>query len=104
MFKKNTMITRSIYNELDSDITMVLWTLVQSPQNRELDYLQIFNLENVGTKEESVLKITWKQECPEHIETHYVKGLYTKVSRVWIICEGEATDEEYSTMLLPEDY
>ena len=104
MFRKNTVITRGINEKLDVNIIVALWELVQGEYSRKLDYLQIFELKNVGTSSEPMLKIVWKQEVPMHVETYYIKGLFTKVDKVWIICSGEDTDEEYSTMLLPEEY
>ena len=104
MFRKNTVITKGINEQLDINIIFMLWELVQGEYARKLDYLQIFELKNVGTIAEPVLRIIWKQEQSEHIETYYVKGLFTKVEKVWIICSGEDTEDEYSTMLLPEEY
>ena len=104
MFNKNTFITKGINEKLNEFIIAFLWNLVLDTKERKLDYLQIFELENVGTKKEPLLKITWKQEQPEHLEICYLKGMYTDVKRVWVICSGEGTDEEYSTMLLPEEY
>lgn len=104
MFRKNTLITKGINEQLDINVIIALWELVQGEYSRKLDYLQIFELKNVGTTEEPMLKIVWKQEQPEHIETYYVKGLVSSVEKVWIICSGEGTADEYSTMLLPEEY
>ena len=104
MFKKNTVITKGINERLDIVIIMTLWNLLHSVDDRQLDYLQIFELKNVGTKNEPMLRITWKQEEPIHMEQYYLKGVHTDVDKVWVICSGEGTDEEYSTMLLPEEY
>ena len=104
MFKKNTVITRGINEKLDIVIISTLWQLLQTENDRELDYLQVFELKNVGTKEEPMLKIIWSQEEPEYMAQYLLKGIHSDVEKVWVICNGEGTEDEYSTMLLPEEY
>ena len=104
MFEKNTYITRGINEQLSIDIIATLWMKVQNAKGRQLDYLQVFELTNGGTENEPVLTVKWSQEIPEHTETFYIRGAKTDVEKVWIICAGEGTDDEYSTMLLPEEY
>lgn len=104
MFRKNTYITKGINEELNPVIITKLWEKVQSANNRELDYLQVFNLRNIGEPNRPSVEVKWKQEVPEHHETFIIEGVNTDVDRVWIICTAEGTDDEYSTMLLPEEY
>lgn len=104
MFRKNTYITKGINEELNPVIIMKLWEKVQSANNRELDYLQVFNLRNIGEPNRLSVEVKWKQEVPKHHETFIIEGVNTDVDRVWIICTAESTDDEYSTMLLPEEY
>lgn len=104
MFKRNTLITKGVQEKVDVNLISWMWQKVQLVNNRQLDYLQIFELKNVGTKNDKMLKVTWKQEQPEHIETYYLRGFHCGVTKIWIICSGEETDYEYSTMLLPEEY
>lgn len=104
MFKKNTYITSGINSSLSPIIILTLWTKLQETKGRKLDYLQIFELENIDSEEGKDLKVVWKQEVPEHKEVFIIKGETTEVEKVWVICSGEGTDDEYSTMLLPEEY
>ena len=105
MFEKNTYITRGINESLPLELISLLWLKVQQVKDRKLDYLQVFELKNTGTKENPVLEVKWSQEVPQHEESFKVKGIYVEdVDKVWIICSGEGTEEEYSTMLLPEEY
>ena len=104
MFEKNTYITRGVNKQLSFSLIASLWIKVQSVKDRKLDYLQVFEFENGGTEEEPILTVKWSQEVPEYSETFTIKGAKTDVEKVWIICSGEGTEDEYSTMLLPEEY
>ena len=104
MFEKNTFITRGINESLPLDIITILWMKVQNTKNRKLDYLQVFELKNTSSNGEQVVEVKWSQEVPEHTESFVIRGTTTSVEKVWIICSGEGTDQEYSTMLLPEEY
>lgn len=105
MFEKNIYITRGINESLPLELISLLWLKVQGVKDRKLDYLQVFEFKNVGTLESPILEVKWSQEIPKHEETFEVKGIkLEEVEKVWIICSGEETDDEYSTMLLPEEY
>ena len=105
MFEKNTYITRGINESLSLEVISLLWLKVQGVKDRKLDYLQVFEFKNTGTLESPILEVKWSQEVPKHEETFKVKGIMLEeVEKVWIICSGEGTDDEYSTMLLPEEY
>ena len=105
MFEKNTYITRGINESLPLELISLLWLKVQGVKDRKLDYLQVFKFNNVGTVQEPILEVKWSQEVPKHEESFRVKGIVLEeVEKVWIICSGEGTDDEYSTMLLPEEY
>lgn len=105
MFQKNTYITRGIDSSLPMELISILWLKVQNVKDRKLDYLQVFEFKNTGTKNNPVLDVKWSQEVPNHEESFKIKGIVLEdVEKVWIICSGEGTEDEYSTMLLPEEY
>ncbi len=104
MFKKNLYITRGINDRVPAAVISVLWQKVQNVSNRKLDYLQVFEITNTGTKEHPVLKVEWSQEVPNHSETFIIEGVGCDEPKIWIICTAEGTKDEYSTMLLPEEY
>ena len=105
MFEKNTFITRGINESLPLELISLLWLKVQGVKDRKLDYLQVFEFKNIGTLESPILEVKWSQEVPKHKESFKVQGItLEEVEKVWIICSGEGTDDEYSTMLLPEEY
>ena len=106
MFKKNLYITRGINESIREDIILLLWSLIHEHEGkRELDYLQVFELKTIKVNSGNVLSIHWTQEQPEWETTLYYPDIDIDIdTKVWVICSGENTDQEYSTMLLPEEY
>lgn len=97
--KKERYITRAIADNLNIEIQVLLWGLIdrQQAQGDTLDYLQVFDLK----KEHNQQLIIHRQEEPKR------EREYTIVLRhgspvnltVWCIDDGS-----HQTMLLPGDY
>lgn len=106
MFKKNLYITRGIDEVLPEKVISILWNLIhQDEGKRELDYLQVFVLKTITNEHGKILHINWSQEQPEHSIDVYFPDIEDELDiKVWVICSGEDTECEYSTMLLPEEY
>ena len=106
MFQKNLFITKGIDESIPKHIINLLWNLIhQQVGKRELDYLQIFEVKTIGTKGEKSLWVHWTQEQPEYSVDLYFPDITTDIdTKIWVICSGEGTEDEYSTMLLPEEY
>ena len=106
MFKKNLYITRGIDESIPKEVINLLWSLLHEHEGkRELDYLQVFVLKTLQTKSGKSLLVKWTQEQPAYSLDIYFPNITTDLdTKVWVICSGEGTEEEYSTMLLPEEY
>lgn len=106
MFKKNLYITRGVDASIPKPVINVLWNLIYDHEGkRELDYLQVFELKTIKTKSGKSLMIKWTQEQPAYSLNVYFPDITDDLdTKVWVICSGEGTEEEYSTMLLPEEY
>ena len=106
MFKKNLYITRGINETIPQDVINALWLLIHEHEgHRELDYLQVFELKTIKTKSGKSLEVKWSQEQPPFCINVYFPSIEAELdTKVWVICTGENTEEEYSTMLLPEEY
>lgn len=106
MFNKNLYITRGIHEHVPEEIINILWSLIHEHEgHRPLDYLQVFELKSISTKTGKSLKIKWSQEQPPFNLTVYFPSITTEIdTKIWVICTGENTEEEYSTMLFPEEY
>lgn len=106
MFKKNLYITRGIDQSIPKPVINILWSLIHEHEGkRQLDYLQVFELKTLKTKNGKSLSIHWTQEQPEYSLNVFFPDISDDLdTKVWVICSGEGTEEEYSTMLLPEEY
>ena len=72
-----------------------MWNCIDRLPENERDYLQIFELEDIG----GMQHITHKSEQPEYKMHHFIPALKAVTAKVYVI-----DSEEYSTMLLAEEY
>ena len=87
-------ITMGIHQRLPPTIQFFLWRMVElMKQNFEADYLQVFNLEVIGDKEDDSLVqvITHSQEVPEYERIYYFPILsgITATGKIYIMDEGD---------------
>ncbi|PWX62873.1 hypothetical protein CYK82_13885 [Clostridium perfringens] len=101
MFKKESRyITRGANEKLDLRLQLILWSRIDklNDEGKELDYLQVFKIR----KCKEGIVIEHSQEVPEYKEK-YVLALndieVNETLKVFVI-----DDEEYSTMMLAEEY
>jgi len=96
--KTKRYMTRAVAEELNMEIAIILWKLIdrQNEQEVELDYLQVFEL-SVSDGQQS---ITHRQEIPERRETWIIPlEVADPIDRtVWCI------DNDGQMMLFPKDY
>lgn len=101
MFKKESRyITRGANEKLNLRLQLILWSMIDelNEERKELDYLQVFKV----IKCEEGIVIEHSQEVPKYKEK-YVLALndieVNETLKVFVI-----DDEEYSTMMLVEEY
>ncbi|ARK22271.1 DUF960 family protein [Sporosarcina ureae] len=98
----NRYMTRTIAEEVHTEIAMILWQLIDSKRKQgiELDYLQVFELEENDGKQ----AIVQRQEVPERKSFLIVSLKEAKpISRtVWCIDSG--VESEGQMMSFPSDY
>ena len=70
----------------------------------DLDYLQVFEIENVSDGTKKGIKITHKQEIPEHKRIYYYDDLGCENCKIFWISSNYEDGKEYSTLMLAEDY
>ncbi|MEB6551142.1 DUF960 domain-containing protein [Heyndrickxia sporothermodurans] len=97
---KPRYMTRAINEELNIEMQALLWELLDSiavKRKDKMDYLQVFEIVNIGNK----IKIINRQEQPTIKEELIMdKGtMNIKNTTVWIIDEPDK-----QTMLFPSDY
>lgn len=91
--------TRTIDETVHAEIQMILWSLIdeQAKTGKELDYLQVFELEVTEGRQ----RIVHRQEVPDRKrEWIYTLQYTTPIDQtIWCI-----DSEEYQMMLLPNEY
>ncbi|WP_374789118.1 DUF960 family protein [Clostridium perfringens] len=101
MFKKESRyITRGANEKLDLRLQLILWSMIYklNEEIKELDYLQVFKIR----KCEEGIVIEHSQEVPEYKEKYVLALNAVEVNetiKVFVI-----DDDEYSTMMLAEEY
>ena len=95
MFKNKRYVTSGVNAKIPPITQIILWSMIDDQRAVEPDYLQIFRLSVENGKQ----KIVHEQEQPEY-KKEYILGEIEPVNeKVYVI-----DSEEYSTMLLAEEY
>lgn len=94
MFDNNRYLTCGIDSKIPLELQLFMWECVdQLPPER--DYLQIFDLEIVG----SMQSITHRSEEPEYRKVYLLPFEKPITEKLYIIDDGD-----HSTMLLASEY
>ena len=94
MFDNNRYLTCGIDSKIPLDLQLFMWECVdQLPPER--DYLQIFDLEIVG----SMQSITHRSEEPEYRKVYLLSSDKPITEKLYIIDDGD-----HCTMLLASEY
>ncbi|RTZ51678.1 hypothetical protein EKO25_26100, partial [Bacillus sp. SAJ1] len=93
-------ITRAIAEELNPEIQVIVWGIMDSVERRrkdKMDYLQVFNI----TANDKGIRIVNKQEQPQFEEEYLIRndGIANENITIWIIDEPNI-----QTMMFPRDY
>ncbi len=96
MFDKQRYLTRGIQEKLSIPLQVTLWQMIEKV-DKEMDYLQIFEISQLPNNQ---LRILHKQEIPEYSSELVVDENIPEVNlKIYVIDDGE-----YSTMLLADEY
>lgn len=96
MFEKQRYLTRGIQEKLSIPLQVALWRMIEKV-DKELDYLQVFEIHQLPDMQVQVLH---RQEEPGYTSEIIVRGTIPEDKlKVYVIDDGE-----YSTMLLAEEY
>ena len=94
MFDNQRYLTRGIIDTIPLELQLFMWECVdRMPEPK--DYFQIFELENIGNMQHIVHKF----EQSEYKMNYFIPTSKAVTAKVYII-----DSEEYSTMLLAEEY
>ena len=95
MFKNQRYVTRGVNARIPLLTQILMWEMIDSLQEVEPDYLQIFRLSEENGKQ----KVIHEQEQPEYKKEYVLSEIEPVNEKVYVI-----DSEEYSTMLLAEEY
>ena len=100
MFDNNRYMTSGIQQEIPVDLQAFMWSCIDDlrSQGKEIDYLQVFELDREGAGNTFIQKIIHRQEVPFYEKTYYMFSEETVKEKVFVIDSGE-----YSTMLLADN-
>ena len=94
MFDNNRYLSHGVSETIPIELQLFMWGCIDQ-LSEERDYLQIFDLEQVGTLQ----SITHKSEQPEHQKVYLFPWDSPITEKIYIIDDGD-----HSTMLLSSEY
>ena len=94
MFDNNRYLSHGVNDTIPIELQLFMWGCIdQLPDSR--DYLQIFDLEQVGTMQ----SITHRSEQPEYRKVYMFPSDSPITEKIFVIDDGD-----HSTMLLCSEY
>lgn len=94
MFNNHRYLTRGVQSEIPTLLQLFMWGCIDKLPE-ECDYFQVFKLEPFGMMQ----KITHEQEQPPFRRKYLIPSDNPITQKVYIV-----DSDEYSTMLLAEEY
>lgn len=94
MFNSKRYLTRGVDLTIPLELQIFMWSCIDNLKV-EKDYLQVFNLSVVN----GIQRVEHKQEVPKYKNTYSVLVSNPVDAKIFVI-----DDDEYSTMLLAEEY
>lgn len=94
MFNNQRYLTRGINAEIPFELQIFMWECIDRLP-KECDYFQVFKLENLN----GIQRITHFSEQPEYHMEYLILTDNPVTAKIYVI-----DSEEYSTMLLAEEY
>lgn len=94
MFDNQRYLTRGVQAEIPFALQIFMWSCIDGLPE-ECDYFQVFKLENLS----GIQKIIHFSEQPEYHREYLIPSDNPITAKVYVI-----DSEEYSTMLLAEEY
>ena len=95
MFKNKRYATCGVNSRIPLMTQILMWGMIDSLQAVEPDYLQIFCL----SEKNGMQRIVHEQEQPEYRKEYLFNEVEPVNEKIYVI-----DSEEYSTMLLAEEY
>lgn len=100
----NSYITSHAKEVLSDSIIAEILSIIEKTKmilNKDFDYLQVFDLKRLSN---DIIKIHHYQEEPEFSRIYYLNDSTCIECKLFWISEKDENNEEYSTLMLAEDY
>ncbi|EWM55075.1 DUF960 domain-containing protein [Ruminococcus flavefaciens] len=94
MFNNKRYLSRGVNETIPIELQLFMWERIDQ-LSEPRDYLQIFNLEQVG----SMQSITHRSEEPEYQKVYLLPSEKPITQKIYVI-----DDDDHSTMLLATEY
>lgn len=100
--KNNRYMTKEIQLEIPLELQLFMWNCIDNlkEQGKDLDYLQVFELNEHRADNIFYQNIEHSEEVPKYNKTYKILVKRTVYSKVFVIDSAEY----YSTMLLAKEY
>lgn len=101
MFDNARYMTRGVKNEIPLELQLFMWNCIDElkSQGKELDYLQVFELNREIVDDILIQKIEHRQEVPRYEKTYKMLPEEVVSAKIFVI-----DDNTNSTMLLAKEY
>lgn len=106
-FTNQIYTTANFYNSVPHEIAPLLKKVIEISRlelNDKLDYLQVFELTTIGEGDLKILVIKHRQEEPGYSRVFYFPGFECTDCKIFWISDEDEEGNEYSTLMLSEDY
>lgn len=100
----NSYITSHAKDVLSDSIIAELLSIIEKTKmilNKDFDYLQVFDIKRLSN---DIIKIHHYQEVPAFSRIYYLNDSTCVECKLFWISEKDENNEEYSTLMLAEDY
>jgi len=95
MFDNQRYLTRGVNETIPFELQAFMWDCIDRLPKDGVDYFQVFELKDIG----GMQHIVHFSEQPEYKMNYFIPMLKAVTAKVYVI-----DSEEYSTMLLAEEY
>lgn len=106
-FKNNIFITSNAMKTIPIEVIVKMIELLEIAKIRlkdKLDYLQVFRIKRTTYNNKKCLEIIHTQEKPDYEYRTFIELVNIEDSKIYWISEYDIDGNEYSTILMAEDY
>jgi hypothetical protein len=107
LFNNQKYVTSNLENHIPIKVQRLLFDMIEIARRKpgnQLDYLQVFEIQNKNVDGKSVLQIQHRQEVPEYVKDYVIDKTECINAKIFVISEQDEKGDEYCVMMMAEDY